>query len=166
LSQLPTAPIQNQEWYQSLVDDCQTIFVEGVFNAKWTLIETYHGVGSRIIAETASFERANIYGQNIVQDLAQAIGKSTRTVHYAIALATQYPDLNDLPEGKNISMNRLITKYLTAPKDVPARPATYYNGLATLTRQRQGGWSLVLPADANIEAEAGDQVHIVIREGP
>ena len=164
MSQLPTAPIQNQEWYQSLVDDCQTIFVEGVFNAKWTLIETYHGVGSRIIAETASFERANIYGQNIVQDLAQAIGKSTRTVHYAIALATQYPDLNDLPEGKNISMNRLITKYLTAPKDVPASPVTYYNGLG----QADGGphrWVVHLPIGQVLDMKAGP-VHVIIKEKP
>jgi len=45
-------------------------------------------------------------------------------------------------------------------------PITYYNGLATLTRQRQGGWSLSLPADAQIEAQEGAQLHVIIKEQP
>jgi len=162
---LPAIPIQDQEWYLALVDECQAIFVEGIFDAKMTLIETYHGVGSCILAEIANFERADMYGQNIVQDLARSIGKSTRTVHYAIALATAYPDLNDLPEGKNISMNKLITKYLTAPKDTPPQPVTYYNGLGQL----DGGphrWIVRLPVGEQLDAQVGDSVHVIIKERP
>jgi len=54
-----------------------------------------------------------------VQDLAQNLGQSERTLYYALQAYDKYPKLDKLPEGKNITWNKLITKYLPAPKTDP-----------------------------------------------
>ena len=48
-----------------------------------------------------------------MQRIAQSLGKSKRTIHYAIQFAREYPDLNLLNEGKNISWSHIVNKYLT-----------------------------------------------------
>ncbi len=48
-----------------------------------------------------------------MQRIAKSLGKKTRNFYYAIKFAKLYPDLNLLPEGKNVSWNHVINKYLT-----------------------------------------------------
>ena len=31
-------------WYQSLIDDCQSIMVEAEFTSRWVLVEGYHSL--------------------------------------------------------------------------------------------------------------------------
>ena len=90
----------------SIVDELQQIFTEGEFASRWALIETYHRAGKLIL--TIKRDRTQV-----LHDLAPRVGRSVRTLWYAAKLAETYPDLNRLPEGKNVSMNRIITKYLT-----------------------------------------------------
>ena len=106
----------NTEWYQSLVSDCQTIMTEAVFISRWALVEGYHNLGKRILEEHDNFERKKIYGEKIVQDLAFSLNMSSRILWYAIQFVQKYPDLNEVPEGKNITWNKIITKYLTTSK--------------------------------------------------
>lgn len=94
---------------ESLIEEVQQIFTEGEFTSRWTLIETYHKVGE-IIAGVNS-NRADL-----LQALAPQVGRSVRTLWYAVKFYETYPDLNILPEGKNVSMNQIITKYLTTSK--------------------------------------------------
>jgi len=103
-----------QEWYQTLVDECKAIITEAVFNSRYALVEGYWNVG-KLIKDTYK-TRKDIYGKKIAQDLAESIGISERTVNYACAAYEKYPDIGTLPEGKNISWNKLITKYLPEPK--------------------------------------------------
>lgn len=108
--------IQNNEWYQALVEECKAIITEAVFTSRWALVEGYWKLGERISEENDNFKRANIYGEKIVQDLAESLGTSSRTLHYAIQAYKKYPKLDGMPEGKNLSWNKLITKYLPEPK--------------------------------------------------
>jgi hypothetical protein len=110
-----------ESWFTNLIEDCKDIVVEHEFASRWALVEGYHTLGSRIILETANFERSQIYGQNIVQCVAQSLGKKKRTIYYAVKFATLYPDLNLLPEGKNISFHHIINKYLTAGEEKPVK---------------------------------------------
>jgi hypothetical protein len=110
-----------ESWYNSLIEDCKDIVVEHEFASRWALVEGYHTLGSRILSETANFERSQIYGQNIVQCVAQSLGKKKRTIYYAVKFASLYPDLNLLPEGKNISFHHVINKYLTAGEEKPVK---------------------------------------------
>lgn len=104
--------IQN-EWYDSLVDELKDILVEAEFTSRWALVEGYHLLGTRLLKEYDNFERQKIYGQKITSAVAESLGKSTRTIERAVQFARMYPNLQMLPEGKNVSWNKIVTNYLT-----------------------------------------------------
>lgn len=101
----------DQKWYGELVGECKAIITEATFNSRWALVEGYWQLGERISEDNSNFKRNKIYGEKIVQDLAESLGISTRTIHYALQAYNKYPN-QEFPEGKNISWNKLITKYL------------------------------------------------------
>jgi hypothetical protein len=105
------------EQYQSLVDDCIAIVTEAVFTSRWSLVEGYHMLGERIVNDNyyKGYERGN---QKMLTDLSTSTGINERDLYRAIQFYQKYPNLNNVPEGKNISWNKLITKYL------PDRPHT------------------------------------------
>ena len=109
--------VEGEAWFVNLVDECQDIVVETEFTSRWVLVEGYHQLGKRILAENDNFERAKIYGTEILQRIAKCLGKNTRTLYYAVQFARAYPDLSLLKEGKNISWHHVINKYLTDGKE-------------------------------------------------
>ncbi|MBA7576415.1 hypothetical protein ES695_21330 [Candidatus Atribacteria bacterium 1244-E10-H5-B2] len=102
---------QISEWYESLVDDCKSIITEAVFVSRWALVEGYHQLGERVRTDLHFKEYAK-GTKTSVQDLARNIGISERTLYYSMAFYDKYPSLNNVPEGKNISWNKIITRYL------------------------------------------------------
>ena len=109
--------LTNTEWYNTLVSDCTDIMTEAVYISRWALVEGYHNLGKRILEEHDNFERANVYGEKIVNGLAESLGMSSRIIWYAMQFVQKYPDLNEVPEGKNITWNKIITKYLPETKE-------------------------------------------------
>lgn len=105
-----------QGWFQELIDDLKSILTETEFTARWTIIEGYHALGTRLLQDFNNFERAQIYGEEICNAVAECLGKSPRTIYYAVQFARMYPDLNALPEGKNTSWSKICKNYLAAPK--------------------------------------------------
>ena len=103
--------ITTQKWYAELIDDCHTIITEAVFQSRWALVDGYHQLGMRIRNDKGFTEYAK-GNKTSVQDLALKIRTSERTVYYAMQFYDKYPSLDKVPEGKNISWNKLITKYL------------------------------------------------------
>lgn len=93
-----------------LVEEIQQAFTEGEFASRWGLIETYHAVGQMICTKLQGNR------SELLQAIAPQVGRSVRTLWYATKFYDTYPDLQALPEGKNISMNKIITKYLTTSK--------------------------------------------------
>ena|SRR3989344_3724645 len=106
--------LETQDWYKSLIEDCGGIITEAVFISRWELIRGYHQLGERILQENENFERANIYGNKIVQRVAKSLEKSARTINYAVQFARQYLDINLLPGGKNISWHKICNKLLSS----------------------------------------------------
>jgi len=104
-----------EKWYQALVDDCRAIITEAVFTSRWALVEGYWNLGKRI-REDINFQEYSKGNKKSVQDLARNLNISERTLYYALQLYDKYPDINQIPEGKNITWNKLITKYLPGPK--------------------------------------------------
>lgn len=109
--------VKNEEWYQSLIEDCKDIITEAFFTSRWALVEGYHQLGERILGEYNNFEREKIYGEKILQRVAQSLGISKRTIYYAIQFAKKYPTLDKVPEGKNITWKKIITKYLPTSEE-------------------------------------------------
>jgi len=122
-------PIQ-EEWYVALIEEGKAIITEAVFSSRWALVEGYWNLGKRI-REEENLKREDIYGQKILQGLAESIGISGRSLYYALQTYDKYPDIQTIPEGKNITWNKLITKYLPKPKNesipLPEAPEGKYN---------------------------------------
>ena len=104
------------DWYQSLIDDCQSIMVEAEFTSRWVLVQGYHSLGLRILEENDNFEREGVYGKKICQRVGESLGKSRQTINYAVQFVKKYPELETLPEGKNTSWHKICNKYLPEQK--------------------------------------------------
>jgi hypothetical protein len=94
---------------QEVADLVKQIFTEGIHASQWQLIETYHAVGRAMTALPDPYKS--------VSAVAQLSGKSERTIYRCVQFVKKYPDINALPDGKVITWNKIITKYLPAPKD-------------------------------------------------
>lgn len=124
----------SQEWYEGLIEDCRAIITEAVFTSRWALVEGYHQLGERIREDDniKKINNENINGYSkeltiLLHGLAVNIGISERTLWYALQFYEKYPILNDVPEGKNISWNKIKTKYLPAQKqETPELPDGKY----------------------------------------
>ena len=112
------------DWRMSLEDDCKAILTEAVFTSRWELVKGYHALGERIATDT-NFDRQTAYGKKIVQGLAESLNTSERTLYYAIQFYEKYPVLDTIPEGKNISWNKIVTKYLPEPEGDGKVPASW-----------------------------------------
>lgn len=159
---IATQSLRDQDWYRALIEDCGAVIVEGVHASRWLLIETYHGLGTRLLEEWDNFERNKIYGQGITEMVAQDLGKSKRTVERAVQFAREFPDLNLLPWGKNASWGKVV-RLLSSGEDKVC-PVTYYNGMGQL-EGRPHQWIVRLPVGETLEAQAGP-VHIIVKEAP
>ena len=106
-----------EEWYIHLIDELQDIITETVFTHSWALVEGYHMVGTRILQEYDNFQRLRMPDKDLIETVATSLGKKSRTIYYAIQFARKYPDLNLLPEGKNVNWHHIVNKYLTDGKE-------------------------------------------------
>ena len=123
-----TGEIVEGDWYTSLVDDCKAIITEAVFISRWALVEGYHQLGERIVTDE-NFQKHAKGNNKCFADLRNNTGISDSTLYRAVQFYEKYPDLSTVPEGKNISWNKIVTKYLpTKPKtETPALPDGKYN---------------------------------------
>ena len=99
--------LAKQDWFKSLTDDCDAIITESVFNSRWALVEGYHLLGKRLVEESDKLEITAL-----VKEVALTINKSERTLFYAVQFVRKYPELDKVPEGKNITWVKIITNYL------------------------------------------------------
>lgn len=89
------------------LEECKAIITEAVFTSRWALVEGWWLLGQRVSQE--KYIKGN---QERLQTLASKLHISERTLYYAIQAYQKYPRLDMIPLGKNISWNKLITKYL------------------------------------------------------
>lgn len=78
---------------------------EAIFNYRWEQIKGWYDVGELVAKNKLT-----------VEETAAGIGRRKREIHYAKELYLKYPNLDSLPEGKNISWNKLH-KYLPPYED-------------------------------------------------
>lgn len=102
LSTTESPILTTEDWYESLIVDCDAIITEGVFNSRWTLIQTYHDLGERIRKEKDKAPTTKL-----VKQVAKDLDVTERNIWYAVQFYDAYPDINQLPEGKNISWSKV-----------------------------------------------------------
>ena len=93
----------------SLIEEIQQAFTEGEFNSRWALIEAYQHVGTLLLSVDTDRTK-------LLHEVSNKIDRSVRTLWYCIKFAEMFPDLQKLPEGKNVSMRKIINNYLTDSK--------------------------------------------------
>jgi len=110
--------IKNEKW-EYVVEQIKATITEAVHNSRWMLVEGYWTVGKLI--------REEFGGKDLTKTLtamAVEVNVSNRTLWRALACYDKYPDINTIPEGKNISWAKLITKYLPEnPKEPEIKPS-------------------------------------------
>lgn len=89
--------------YSELVEQCKDIIVEFHFTARWYRIEGFHRVGKLVLEADLEPDK--------IASLARQIDITPKDMALAILLAEKYPDLNDLPAGKDVSWSQ-IEEYL------------------------------------------------------
>ena len=112
--------LETSEWFQRLVEDVEAIYTEYKYNAQQVLIAGYHAIGTRILEERSNFNKLGVkHPQQMLELVSKALGKSDRTLRYAVKFVDKHPDLNAYLEkqGKNVSWRGIITNELTNHKD-------------------------------------------------
>ncbi len=104
--------IISQDWFQALVEEMSATITERSFNARWETVQCYHEIGTAILKENDNFERCKIYGQQIVQTVAEFLNKKPRVIYYAVQFAKMFPDIDSLKEGKNVSWSKICKEIL------------------------------------------------------
>lgn len=110
-----------KDWYKLLVDDCKAIITEQYFIHNWALVECYWSIGKRI-REDINFQKFAKGNQSSLSRVSKNIGVSERNLYRAIQAYDKYPDINEIPEGKNITWKKLVNDYLPEPKKEEAIP--------------------------------------------
>jgi hypothetical protein len=114
--------LDNQEWYQALLEELAACMVETEFSSRWALIEGYHKVGSEILAHEDKFTQAGYLKAS--ETIAQALGKSQRQIEQCIQFARKYPDLSLMNTGKNISWHKITQELLPEHVESISKPVT------------------------------------------
>ena len=97
----------NENWYRSLIDDVKSTWTEAVFTSRWSLIEGYHNVGARLRQEQDRLPMTDL-----VHRCALDMNVGERKLWYAVQFYDKFPNLNALPEGKDVSWSKIKVKYL------------------------------------------------------
>ena len=111
------ADIKKESWYQDLLVGCR-ILIGDINTKRFQLVEAYWKLG-RNISDNIPLERKDVYGDDLIGFLALDLGVSKRTIYYCKQLYKKYPELDKIPEGKDISWNKLVTKYLPQSDGMP-----------------------------------------------
>ena len=106
--------VENEEWYQQLLDDCQTIITETEFTARWVLVEGYHTLGLRILEDEPKIKRGGSDLRDTLTRVSKDIGTHERQLYRAVQFARKCPDLELLPYGKDVSWRKICHEYLPA----------------------------------------------------
>ncbi len=91
------------ELYENLKEEIGAAITEGVFNTRYAAVEMHHNIGKTI----REFSKDQAITE-LLQRLAVDLGTSERTLFRSVELFDRYPDLAQLPDGKNVSMNKLL----------------------------------------------------------
>jgi len=131
-----TKSIEQGDWYRSIVDDCQAILTERVWNSRSELIIGYGEVGQRIFTDK-NYQKYGKGNRTFNNKLFENIGIGERSGYYCLEFYEKFihekfddvcTAVQSLPfrEGKNISWNKIKTLYLpNSKKEIPLPKGKY-----------------------------------------
>ena len=99
-------------WYQSLVDDCNSIMVEAESRGKWVIVEGYHSLGMRILQDEPRMVQGGSTLRETLSHVTKLLNTKERTLYRAVQFAKKFPVLSELPEGRDTSWRKICNDYL------------------------------------------------------
>lgn len=128
---------KNQEWYQALLDDLTAIATESIWISRLELLKGKWLIGQTICNSEGYVKQQGKKG-SFIQRIAKDINGSQSNIYFCVQFYEQYKfndfsnALEKLPEGKNISWNKMVNKYLAKKKGEPRIEKKYISVLVDL----------------------------------
>ena len=85
--------------YFELLEECKNIYTELSYNSRWVRIAAFHLIGKTILENKLNPEK--------IDNFAIALGVKPIDLLTAIVFAGRYPDLDDFPHDKTISLSQV-----------------------------------------------------------
>lgn len=105
--------------YKSLIDDCKSTLVEGIFNARMDVIITHGKIGERVATDKL-YKKYGKGNQDFIRQLAKDMEVSYQEIYRSIQFYEKFKIVSatgerwsKFEEGKNISWNKIKSYYLS-----------------------------------------------------
>lgn len=111
------------EWYSQLIDNLSTIKTQLVKEAREATMKVAWEMGKCILESRENLEKN--YGDKYIAHIAKDIGVSASTIRNSQKFAEKFADFEQiylLPEGENISLHKIVHKYLYDPTQKKPKP--------------------------------------------
>jgi hypothetical protein len=99
----------------SIVEEIKNIKVEFEFTARWSIVDMYHQIGELLVSQP----------DTDLKELSPLVEISERNLYRSVQFYKAYPDINMLPEGKNVSWHIIANKLLPAPRTKDETPCIH-----------------------------------------
>lgn len=103
------------ENFDEFAEEVKAIIVEREYRSHMELIEAYYEIGKMLLDKGVDGR------SDFIEALAQKTGRGERNFWNALAMVKKFPTIEqvqELPEGKTISWNKITGKYLSSGSEV------------------------------------------------
>ncbi len=125
-----TKAIIKDEWYDTLVEECQAIITETIYVSRQAIIEGKHQIGLAICTNP-QFKKMQGNREANLQQLFQDIGLGRSEGYACVSFYEKYPNLSTLLEKsedqKNLSWNKIVKSYLYTPTQAHHKECEHEN---------------------------------------
>ena len=112
------------DWYESLISELEGIKTETIFNARDMVIRGKWLIGEQIVKHKENFNRAEIYGKEIIRHIGESIQMSSTELYnciqfYEWTIENKFSGIEAFLEkqNKNISWNKIVHFLLPGKKE-------------------------------------------------
>jgi len=131
----PEFEIRASDSYISLLEDCKSTLTEKFVTAQTEMISARWSVGRRIFEENNRMEREKIYGQKIIETLAEDLNTSVSNLHFMVQFyrANQKSTFEEVISQfpKDITWHKIITQYLGERQKLPPERKVFHRDIIT-----------------------------------
>ncbi len=99
--------LQQQDLFINLVDDCQAIVLD-INQYGWAMILAYHNLGERLSRNKDGFLQQGFTMTEILEIVSNEVGRSRRTLYYAIKFYETYTDIQLAPYSENAQWFQVV----------------------------------------------------------
>lgn len=112
------------DWFKGVIEEMRATIVEAVFTSRWVIIEAKWHLGDLILKNQERLLKAGVKKSKIPDLIAEELKKKTkqdskkaripskREIYRCMRFRKEYPDLDELPGGKNISWHKIANRLL------------------------------------------------------